>query len=144
MPDDMFDRPNVRAIRAAEEMAATARDDLRPFWRIVAAGMARGARYGDMVKDAVAKGHAQDVAEKIVNTLLALANSRGALQGLFEAEAIGVKVQKQWLDAPGACDACASNARQGGVGLRLPFRSGHLTPPAHIGCRCCLTSFIAD
>ena len=142
--DGTFDRINLRALRFAEQMVERASDDQRPFWRIVAAGMARGARYGDMVKDAVAAGYSKDTAEKIIDTVLTLANSRAALQGLFEAEEFGVRVQKQWLDAPGACEVCAANARQGPVELRLPFLSGHITPPGHIGCRCCLLPFVAD
>ncbi|MGE0105291.1 MAG: phage minor head protein, partial [Blastocatellales bacterium] len=80
----------------------------------------------------------------IADTETAFANGQGALQGYKEAEALGIKIKKQWLDHPGACPVCAENARAGAIDLDDPFPGGVTTTPQHPACRCSTISVIDD
>ena len=49
----------------------------------------------------------------------------------------GLVEKKIWLlPASGACPVCQANADAGAIPVRDKFPSGHLTWPAHKGCRC--------
>ena len=47
-----------------------------------------------------------------------------------------------WLGAAGNCEQCKENSRVGPMALGQLFPSGHLGPPAHARCRCCLAPSI--
>jgi cell division septum initiation protein DivIVA len=62
-------------------------------------------------------------------------------QGLVDAWGSRAGASKSWVfsdeqDCPN--DICRRNADAGAVGLKAPFPSGHLAPPAHGGCTCTL------
>jgi len=63
-------------------------------------------------------------------------------QGLLDAWNGKKSRKKAWVisseerHCPG--DVCRKNASGGGVPVKAPFPSGHLTPPAHGGCTCTL------
>lgn len=62
-------------------------------------------------------------------------------QGLVDAWGSRAGATKSWVfsdeqDCPN--DICRRNADAGAVGLKAPFPSGHLAPPAHGGCTCTL------
>ena len=97
-----------------------------------------------MIGDAVALGLTYKVAEMAVEHALREANSMGALQGMFDARAIGVDLLKAWLPAEDPCETCRINAEQGPIALELPFASGHMTPPACLKCRCALLPHVRD
>jgi DivIVA domain-containing protein len=65
-------------------------------------------------------------------------------QGLVDAWRRGSVGQKVWVRSPSEEDCprgvCDKNADAGAVELNATFPSGHLTPPAHGGCTCVLTS----
>ena len=136
--DDPFDWVNERAVAYAREQAEGSNTVWRPIWRVVAEGTALGWRYTRMIDEAVALGLPRAAARTAVEHALAEANSMGALRGLREARAAGVAARKAWLTASDPCEACRLNAAQGAINLEARFASGHMTPPACLGCRCTL------
>jgi hypothetical protein len=76
--------------------------------------------------------HDEKRAEVVARTEIARA-MEGAM--LAMAKATG-GMDKEWLDAPGACPVCVANAAQGAIPLTRPFNSGDQHPPAHPRCRC--------
>ena len=69
-----------------------------------------------------------------LDDLLHLAYGRGAYAALDEGELC------RWVFDPavGPCSDCEDNSLQGDVPAGAPFPTGHVTAPAHAGCRCLL------
>ncbi len=69
-----------------------------------------------------------------LDDLVRLAHGRGAFAALTPGEPC------RWAVDPSgpACSDCADNALQGAVAAGSPFPTGHLSAPAHAGCRCLL------
>lgn len=67
-----------------------------------------------------------------LDDLLRIAYNRGALAALPAGTPV------QWAADPsvGACSECEDNSLQGDVPAGDPFPTGHVTAPAHSGCRC--------
>jgi DivIVA domain-containing protein len=67
-----------------------------------------------------------------LDDLLRLAYGRGMLAAYPPATPCA------WVADPavGACSDCEDNSLQGGVAPGQAFPTGHVTPPAHPGCRC--------
>ena len=138
-----FNQVNDRAVSWARERAETAPDEeWRTVWTLVADGLATNVGSREIVKRAVAAGFDPKRAEGSVGTAIAHANSFAALLDYMASRRSGVRIRKVWLAAPGSCRICAANAKQGPIALERPFKSGHLTPPAHLDCRCALSPHV--
>lgn len=78
--------------------------------------------------------HDRERAEMIARTEIARAMEASVLA--YGREVGGM--DKEWLDAPGACPICQANAAEGTVPIHRAFASGDEAPPAHPRCRCAL------
>ncbi|NOG73765.1 phage portal protein [Roseicella sp. DB1501] len=85
-----------------------------------------------------------DRAKLIANTEAAFASGQGSLDGYRAANQLGLKVKKQWLDDPLACDICKVNADAGPIGINDLFPSGAMTTPQHPRCSCTTIAVFED
>ena len=134
----MFDQVNERAVNWAKTQAATEPEPHRLIWALVADCLAGNVGPREIVERAIDAGYRPDEAGSLIGAAIAQANSMASLLGYMDAQKVGDRVRKVWLNAPGSCAACAANAKQGPIPLEKHFKSGHLTPPAHFGCRCAI------
>ncbi len=74
------------------------------------------------------------LADNLVHTETSIALSQASL---LRSSAMGV-TGKEWVCVPDSCEICAKNASVGVIPIDQPFPSGHMTTPAHDGCRCAL------
>ena len=112
------------------------RSDARAIMRtLVADGIRDSTRHQDIVA-AVASTLSIPV---LVAQLVVMTEIRGALgyANVRSGRLVGFK-GKSWSTScdPGICPDCAGNSAQGVIPIDQPFQSGHQHAPAHLGCRC--------
>lgn len=58
----------------------------------------------------------------------------------LDLEDVGIEMVKSWLTLQDdrVSELCRNNARQGWIGIRSEFSSGHQRPLGHVACRCAL------
>jgi len=83
-------------------------------------------------------------ARMIARTETIAAHAAGDAQGLRQAAATGLHVQKEWYADKEACDDCLANMDQGPIELDDVFESGDSEPPAHPNCECSLNGVTDD
>jgi hypothetical protein len=84
-------------------------------------------------------------AEMIARTELAIAHSKGSVEGYKAAEGLGFHTMKEWLvsqDEPE--DECMDNADQGPIEMDEAFVSGDFEPPAHPNCKCAIMPYVVE
>lgn len=141
---DLFNQINARAVEFSQARAAvlvtqieeTTRERLR---ELVTAGFT-DQQTRDQLADSI-MGVDNDIfgetrALLIADTETGIANGEGALNSYKEAEELGIKIKKEWLDSPGACVICQLNAAAGAIPIDEDFPSGDATTPAHPRCEC--------
>lgn len=144
----------LAAARAGSELVGSAVDD--ETLRGDALGAVRDAVCGDLVRPLrerlaarIAAGEGDNEAitksaraiyrewktkhiDDHLDDLLRVAYNRGAFAALADGTLC------RWVADPavGPCSECEDNSLQGLVPLGMPFPTGHVTAPAHSGCRC--------
>lgn len=137
--DSLVNQINWEAVRYARERASDPDPAWRLLWQVVAEGLVGNVGQQGITANLAARGYSREDAEAWAHHAVAECNSRAALAGYLEAERSGIKLKKEWLATRDCCSECQANEAQGPIALSLPFKSGHLTPPAHFGCRCALS-----
>lgn len=139
----LFNQVNWKAVNWARESAAAETDAYREFWTLIADGLAENIGVREIIRRFEMLGYSWKDAERLVETGVAKANGMAQIVGMRESKQnLGLKVWKRWSTANDdcVCDACKANAAQGYIEVDELFHSGHLTFPAHIGCRCAMTT----
>lgn len=68
---------------------------------------------------------------------IALTETSNALGQSFLERGRAMNIEaKQWYAGDNACGDCVANAAVGVIPFEQPFPSGHMSYPAHPGCRC--------
>lgn len=142
--NELFNQVNWGAVRYAKLKAANRDPVWGLVWEKVAIGLAENLGRDRIVKSLVDWGLTADIGARAVDHAIREANSMAALNGYLAASTLGIEIKKTWLTAPNCCASCRENAAQGPIDLKAKFSSGHLTPPAHVGCRCALSSTVMD
>ena len=78
--------------------------------------------------------------QMIARTETIAASNYAAEEGYSQS---GVVEGKEWLTAPGCCEAC-EDVNGEIVGLNEPFSSGDMFPPLHPNCLCCVLPVIKE
>lgn len=148
-----FDMANVRAIAWAQEHAGETitsddqgselLDETRNLIRgTIVRAVTEGWSSQKLTSELRANyAFSRDRAETISRTELAMAYSNGAMQSYITSNVVK---RKRWLLDADQCPLCRANADEGEIPLRQPFKSGHMTTPAHDSCRCCVVPVVAD
>lgn len=72
------------------------------------------------------------------------AHAKGDVEGLFQARATGLNVQKEWFADAEACPICIENQDAGPIDLDDTFPSGDDEPTAHPNCECVVNGYLPD
>lgn len=137
---------NDRAVRYTRERSAelvsgvteATKEEIR---RILSTGLAENVGY-DAIVNTIKESYAfsEKRAKLIAKNEIAIANQRGSLEAMFEAEDRGLVVKKFWIPDDEACPICVGNADDGNINLDEAFSSGDMSPTAHPNCECSLGS----
>lgn len=85
-------------------------------------------------------------AELIASTEIAMANAAGKKESWDAVAQTGTTMLKEWFisSLQDVCDECEENAAQGEIAYDDEFSSGDFMEPAHPGCRCAVTTRVAN
>jgi len=136
----LVDQTNWKSVKFARERASDPDPASSLLWRVVADGLASNVGLRQIAANLLQVGYSAADAEAWAAYTIAESNSMAALAGYLEAEKVGVKLKKVWLATEDACEVCRANQQEGPIALRHRFTSGHLTPPAHLMCRCAIST----
>lgn len=151
--DIAFDLTNPRAVGWLSENAALKVTQINETTRariatIVARGTEEGWAYNKTAKEIkdrfeefrIGKPqlHIQSRAHLVAVTESANAYEAGNKMVIDEMTAIGLEMEKKWMDSGDdlVSDECEANSADGWIPADQPHSSGHMHPPRFPGCRC--------
>ena len=105
----------------------------------------------DLLVESLHSGQSVNWLERRIRPLFPAGHESRSVANTFIAWAVSVtelrsymasNTKAEWLAVNNSCRTCLANQSAGPVLAGQPFPSGHLTPPAHLDCRCCLVPYV--